>query len=159
MSKSGRAYTTEELKAFVLESNRIEDIHVRPNLDPSRKFLKLDTPTLADLEEFVWDTANRGLRAEPGMNVRIGDHVPPRGGPGVVETLESILREVFSNSVPPFVTHCEYEGLHPFMDGNGRSGRILWAWQMLHHNIAPGLSLGFLHAFYYQTLAAERPNA
>ena len=50
---------------------------------------------------------------------------------------------------------CRYETLHPFMDGNGRSGRILWAWQMIEHNIAPGLSLGFLHAYYYQTLAAR----
>ena len=40
------------------------------------------------------------------------------------------------------------------MDGNGRSGRILWAWQMIEHNINPGLSLGFLHTFYYQALSA-----
>lgn len=38
------------------------------------------------------------------------------------------------------------------MDGNDRSGRILWAWQMIEHNISPGLSLGFLHALYYRTL-------
>ena len=57
----------------------------------------------------------------------------------------------------PFGIHLRYETLHPFMDGNGRSGRILWAWQMLHHDIAPGIRLGFLHAFYYQTLAARPP--
>ena len=40
---------------------------------------------------------------------------------------------------------------HPFTDGNGRSGRALWLWQMNNH--AP---FGFLHTFYYQTLENSR---
>ena len=47
-------------------------------------------------------------------------------------------------------THVRYELLHPFLDGNGRSGRALWLWLM---GQAP---LGFLHTFYYQTLSAAR---
>lgn len=41
-------------------------------------------------------------------------------------------------------------------DGNGRSGRALWAWMMLcrggSYGRAKVIELGFLHTFYYQTL-------
>ena len=51
-------------------------------------------------------------------------------------------------------THNDYENLHPFTDGNGRSGRMLWAWQMRNDDDA--MARGFLHTFYYQTLSACR---
>ncbi len=155
------SYTEEELLDFVVESNCIEDIHVRPNLKANRKFLDLATPTLTDLVEFVWDEAGKRLRTQPGMNVQIGNHLAPLGGPEINPAVQRLVQDAKDNVRTPFEIHRRYETLHPFMDGNGRSGRILWAWQMLHHDISPGLKLGFLHAFYYQTLAAYqgRPNA
>ena len=45
--------------------------------------------------------------------------------------------------------HKHFESLHPFLDGNGRTGRALWLWMM--GGIAQ-VPLGFLHTFYYQTL-------
>lgn len=67
--------------------------------------------------------------------------------------LERTLK-IASEIMSPFTTHLRYESIHPFSDGNGRSGRALWLWQMKGR--AP---LGFLHQFYYQTLAAsgDRP--
>jgi len=41
------------------------------------------------------------------------------------------------------------------MDGNGRSGRAIWAWQMLGDEQDP-FAIPFLHRFYYQTLDASR---
>jgi hypothetical protein len=49
----------------------------------------------------------------------------------------------------PLEAHVRYETLHPFTDGNGRTGRALWYWMMVGSSRA---DLGFLHAFYYQTL-------
>jgi Fic family protein len=37
------------------------------------------------------------------------------------------------------------------MDGNGRTGRMLWAWHMKHQGRDPFLR-PFLHTWYYQTL-------
>lgn len=53
----------------------------------------------------------------------------------------------------PWKMHVAFEKLHPFMDGNGRTGRALWAWHMKQLGLDP-FALSFLHRFYYQTLAA-----
>lgn len=45
--------------------------------------------------------------------------------------------------------------LHPFMDGNGRTGRAVWAWAMQRDGQDP-FALSFLHRFYYQTLEYSR---
>lgn len=95
------------------------------------------------------------IRNLPGMDVRVNRHVPPKGGPGVVEALEGLLR--VTPEADPWEVHCSYQTLHPFTDGNGRSGRALWLWMMLNQGADPWvMERGFLHTFYYQTLARER---
>ncbi|MCH8854373.1 MAG: Fic family protein [Planctomycetes bacterium] len=150
-----KAETISGLAEFIVESNRIEGISGAPKMEPSYAFLTLDEPSLEDLCEFVRGEAGAELRTEANMNVIVGNHRPPPGGPGIAIELSKLIRLAIDNDATPFAIHRRYETLHPFMDGNGRSGRILWAWQMIEHNIRPGLSLGFLHAFYYQTLAAR----
>lgn len=143
-------------KAFIRESNRIEGIHREPwpgEMVAFNVFLALDLVTVDSLEILASVFApGAELRRRPFMDVGVGKHTPPEGGPGVVERLQVILEHANAGDWSPFKTHCEYENLHPFMDGNGRSGRALWAWQATR-NDRFGLSLGFLHTFYYQTLA------
>ena len=55
----------------------------------------------------------------------------------------------------PWKMHVDFETLHPFMDGNGRTGRALWAWHMRRLDLDP-FALSFLHRFYYQTLSSVR---
>lgn len=146
----------EQLRQFVTESNRIENIHRPPTtdeLDASHFFLDLDEVTIKELRHFVLTIApGKRLRNLDGMNVQVGNHVPPPGGPQIERDLQEIVTLANIGDIHPYDLHVKYETLHPFMDGNGRSGRILWAWQMLNQNRWPGLKLGFLHAFYYQAL-------
>ena len=150
-----KAETISGLAEFIAEWKRFEGISGAPKMEPSYAFLTLDEPSLEDLCEFVRGEAGAELRTEANMNVIVGNHRPPPGGPGIAIELRKLIRLAIDNDATPFDIHRRYETLHPFMDGNGRSGRILWAWQMIEHNIRPGLSLGFLHAFYYQTLAVR----
>ena len=143
------------LPDFIAESNRIEGISGAPKMEPSYAFLSLDEPGVEDLCEFVRGEAGAELRTEANMNVMVGNHRPPPGGPEIAIELRELIQLAIDNDATPFDIHRRYETLHPFMDGNGRSGRILWAWQMIEHNIRPGLTLGFLHAFYYQTLSVR----
>jgi len=144
----------KRLLAFVKESNAIEGINRTPSrveINATRYFLESAEIKIENLEKFVSAIAPFArLRLEDGMDVRIGNHIPPAGGPSIGYALDELLVKANGGS-NPYKIHCEYEKLHPFMDGNGRSGRVLWAWQMIKTGNKL-LQLGFLHAFYYQTL-------
>jgi hypothetical protein len=140
---------------FIEESNRIEGITgtTPEEAKEFRRFMDLDEITVADLEKFVSIyQPNAKLRVEFGMNVRVGGYYPPTAGPDIRIALIELLKDIQHGQLTPFDAHVRYESLHPFSDGNGRSGRMLWAWQMGKG----GLELGFLHAFYYQTLESQQ---
>lgn len=147
------------LHEFVRQSNEIEGIIRLPTgreIDAHYAFLTLDQPFVQDMVDFVTailDPAfvNSPLRSREGMDVRVGNHLPPRGGPKIPFMLHQILDMAQGEAVSPYTVHAEYETLHPFMDGNGRSGRLLWAWQMLRHKKDP-FALPFLHRWYYDSL-------
>ena len=75
------------------------------------------------------------------------------GGPAIRDALESLLARISDSEVDSWRAHLEYETLHPFMDGNGRSGRTIWLWMRQGNQLPP---LSFLQAFYYQTLGEPR---
>ena len=94
-----------------------------------------------------------GLEKEVRCNVRVGNHIPPPGGPAIFRRLDELMH--VAPTMSPHALHVLYEDLHPFTDCNGRSGRMLWAWAMENKRLP--FSLGFLHTFYYQTLS-EQPD-
>ena len=138
------------LTRFVRESNAIEGILRDPTdaeIEAHIRFLECDPLDIPALERFV-NVVQPGaaLRRRAGMNVRVGRHMPPPGGPEIAEELVDILSW---DGATPWERHVAYETLHPFMDGNGRSGRALWLLDMGGIENAP---LGFLHHAYYQAL-------
>lgn len=147
------------LRDFIFESNRIEGIvraAKRSEIDAHERLLSRPALTVADVVEFVHAICQAPLRNAVGMNVYVGNHVPPRGGQHVVDELGALLASVNRNDLTPYEAHCRYETLHPFIDGNGRSGRAIWLWHMhLRGEGDEAVLLGFLHAFYYQTLQAH----
>jgi hypothetical protein len=148
---------TDVLYSFVSESNKIEGIRRRPRpaeVRALRIFTELREVTALDVRQLV-SVFQPGavLRDRVGVNVRVGDHAAPPGGPEITLKLDDLLRRV--NSLEdPYSLHAEYEILHPFTDCNGRSGRAIWAWQMIQTRGVGALDRGFLHEWYYQSLAA-----
>ena len=148
-----------DLIPFIIESNMIEGIYRSPTdleIIAHKKLLLTETLTVPAVEAFVAGVARAPLRTGVGMDVTVGNHTPPRGGPEIENMLRSVLA-VANAGQTPFRVHQAYENLHPFMDGNGRSGRAIWLWQMMKQIQDQGvLSRKFLHTYYYQSLSAER---
>ena len=134
------------LSAFVVESNRIEDI---PRTERGPLFVDhLDAAknVLGSAQEFVADPLlmhARVMRSEPEkLPGQIRDQMVFVGGVAsgyracptaeiVSERLPILLAEVKQALVDGSVTddktwhwHASFEYLHPFLDGNGRVGRL-----------------------------------
>lgn len=113
-------------------------------------------PTIRSLTDYVniCQPGNR-LRDVAGLNVQVGSYIAPAGGPEIPVALQTILDTTMDGGYDAYTAHVCYEKLHPFTDGNGRSGRALWLYHMLHVERKRNMveRLGFLHSFYYQTLA------
>lgn len=152
------SFSQARFVAFVAESNAIEGIHRRPTegeLDAHDRLFALDALTVADIERFVRDVAARPLRRAVGQDVRVGPHRPPPGGPHIEADLRDLLDEITAGALSPFDAHVRYETLHPFIDGNGRSGRAIWAWQMLQ-DVRDPFAIRFLQWHYYSSLESCR---
>lgn len=146
------------LSDFVAESNRIEGINRNPlgdEIEAHVRLLNLSLVQVIDLEHFVVVCAGVPLRREAGMDVRVGGYRPPPGGPDIERQLAALLKAIEDGRLDPYEAHVRYETIHPFIDGNGRSGRALWLWHMLRDGRDPW-ALPFLHRWYYESLQAGR---
>jgi Fic/DOC family len=151
---------SDTLARFLTESLHIEGIMRSPTdeeIQASERFLRLmDVSALAlgDLQAVY--APGHPLREKVGMDVQVGNYVAPPGGPSIVKRLQALCRYVNRlDARDPWQTHCKFESLHPYMDGNGRTGRILWVWHMRKVGRDP-FALSFLHRWYYQTLEHSR---
>lgn len=138
------------LMEFAKESNRIEGItneganeRMFEKLEAFLKLKKLTVDNVCDFNE--WGI----LRELEHMNVRIGGNLCFPGGKQVTKYFESIINTLDKRSA--YINHVDFERLHPFTDGNGRTGRAIWLWQMRNQHDYD-LSRGFLHEWYCQSL-------
>ena len=101
----------------------------------------LNTGVVIDIASKIKDI-NLGIRPpQARVVIRRGDsefragevvYTPPRGE-GVVEKLMNNLFDYINNDIGPetdplvkmCIAHYQFEAIHPFQDGNGRSGRII----------------------------------
>lgn len=124
--------------------------------------LPLSTPLILELHERLMEGV-RGDHATPGEFRRIQNwigppgctmaeatYVPPPPGeiPECMAALEAFLQDT---TLPPLVqialAHYQFEAIHPFIDGNGRVGRLLVTLYLVERGVLPTPML-YLSAFF-----------
>jgi Fic family protein len=91
--------------------------------------------TVLDVQASL-EASNAGLRRVPGTTLRDGTgatiYTPPQDAVEIARLVEELV--AFMNGQPPYnvdplikmaLIHHQFETIHPFYDGNGRTGRIL----------------------------------
>lgn len=147
-----------DIISFIKDSNEIERIYREPSIPEIEEFYRFyakDKIKVSDMEQFVSVYQPRArLRLSSFDNVQIGAYVPPNGGQHILYQLDSLLYRATNNRTEEgaFKIHNSFELLHPFTDGNGRAGRMLWVWQMKY--LDP-FSYSFLQRYYYQSLSFQ----
>jgi Fic family protein len=150
---------------------------VRDNLRSARG-LPISVRLLNDAHKRLLDGA-RGAGKQPGElrrsqnwigGTRPGNAVfvppPPDKVPKLLGDLERFIHEPPKSVLPPLVrvalVHAQFETIHPYLDGNGRIGRLLIAALMEHWQLLPEPLMylsGYLkqhQAEYYRRLSAVR---
>jgi len=149
--------TDEQASEFIFESNGIEEIHYDPalalqewkhkdtkipELRGQAKALryvikrfghaKLTVDVIVKLHKLLMSQLLPpeclGLRRDL---VRVGSRICPYPieiRPMLLRWLEKVNAMKKPTEDEIWQTHLAYEYIHPFIDGNGRSGRLLWLW-------------------------------
>jgi Fic family protein len=161
---------TNYLRAFKL---------VQQNLrDPAG--LPLSVRLLCDAHRLLLDGA-RGTGKQPGELRRSQNWIggtrpgnaafvppPPERVADLLADMERFIHGAPANDLPPLVkialVHAQFETIHPFLDGNGRIGRLLIAALLEHWQLLPEPLMylsGYLkqrQSEYYRRLSAIRTD-
>lgn len=136
-------------KNFIRESNLIEGID-NPVEDERSwaawEWLKdqdqISIPVLLELHKRI--TAAQLHHSESGafrkVPVSVGGYMPP--GPFVAQQMayEWLMDLIFHRAtLDPKEMHIRFEKIHPFVDGNGRTGRMLMWWHEVKNGQEPTL--------------------
>lgn len=89
----------------------------------------------------------------PGCTLATAKFVPP--SPDVLqETLSKFEKFLYDRTLPPLIhvalCHYQFEAIHPFLDGNGRVGRLLIILLLLERKVLPSPIL-YVSAFFEAT--------
>ncbi|MBI2547449.1 MAG: Fic family protein [Candidatus Aenigmarchaeota archaeon] len=146
--------TQENILRFCKESNRIENIthddptslyivHHLAAFDYIKNNKRISIRELhrilmeVDSERFLIDYGER-IGEYRKHRVRIGSHIPPP--PQIVELLMKNLQDDIEASLKgeykpdtEWYFHNRFEIIHPFVDGNGRTGRLLLNFVRMHY--------------------------
>ncbi len=147
---------------FIRESNLIEGIDSKTEDLRSwnawkwlREQETITQPVLLELHKRI--TKGQLSERESGhyrqVQVYVGAHTPP--APMIAQgQIYGLLIDLMEHweTLDPREVHIRFEKIHPFVDGNGRAGRMLWWW----HEIKKGQEPTFIRSnetdrhYYYQ---------
>ena len=135
--------------SFKIEGKEPREIYEAIN---HKKALELVFKNLQDNKEFderfikkINETINRDIKDTEGYRtvqvfIQGSEHIPPE--PEKIPNLMNYYVYNYNHDEQDIFKkiakyHIEFERIHPFEDGNGRTGRLLINYELLKHNLQP----------------------
>jgi Fic family protein len=166
-------YPHKLIQEIIKESNAIEDIFVGPGSsefdDHLNTFNRMfdhanGKEPLSEFELLRWHkTLMRNLLDNAGryrkVGVRVGSYVAPRAElvPGLMEKIPPTANAVV-NEIDCWSAHNAFETIHPFDDGNGRTGRLLLNWCRIRLGLQPIVVRSVDKEAYYNKIIEWREH-
>src|SRR3989338_345182 len=150
-------YGVKRLKELPLSLRLIRELH--------EKLMKGVRGEISTPGEF---RRSQNWIGRPGSSLNEASYVPPPPS-YLMDCMGDFEKFLHNKSLPPLIQialiHYQFEAIHPFLDGNGRVGRLLIALYLLERQILPAPVL-YLSAFFEATrpeyyarlLAVSRQN-
>lgn len=132
----------ERLRTLPLSLRLVRELH-----EKLMRGVRADTATPGEFRR------TQNWIGSPGCTLADAAYVPPPADElmGCLDAWESFLHD---DSLPPLVhaalVHSQFEAIHPFLDGNGRVGRLLITLLLVESGILPAPLL-YLSAFFEAT--------
>lgn len=136
---------------FLRQSNAIEGVYDERSFgDAAHAWFYMLAQTRCGLKEIRMvhkilmrnqDIVHRYVGQFRDVDVFVGDHtmVQPTQ---ILPAIKYWIKEMNGNNPDWQKLHIEYERIHPFIDGNGRTGRIFMNW---HRRICLGIPILVIH--------------
>jgi Fic family protein len=135
-------YGVKRLKQLPLSLRLIREIHAR-----LMKGVRGDSATPGEFRR------TQNWIGAPGATLANARYVPPPPSE-LMSCLDAFERFLHDRTLPPLVqaalAHAQFEAIHPFLDGNGRVGRLLLSLFLLEREVLPAPLL-YLSAFFEAT--------
>ncbi len=136
--------TMVELREYFRESNAIEDVHEESAVDDTIEAWEyisgvdeLTHGVVQQAHEHILRNRQPGIAGEyRDIRVYIDSHRPPP--PVVVRSeMDKLLTWSPADPLEAIEWHIAFERIHPFADGNGRIGRVLYLWHCRQLDVTP----------------------
>jgi Fic family protein len=133
----------DRITEFLKESNAIEGVYDSVSLGDSvsawdflSKQIKLDIPTILKTHALLMknqpiDSSEKGKFRKRGVMIGARYGITPVIIPEMISNWTKIANDRYSDKEKIKRAHILYEEIHPFIDGNGRTGRMFMNWQRI----------------------------